>query len=127
MTSKVFAQWLHFFSNAVPTPIQRPLRLAMDGCSSHISMKIVDVADSIGVKLVCLPPNGTHLLQPSDVAVFSPFKTSLKTLVDGLLPSLGESTIDKAAALQLAAQASSARAAKKLVKTTKNFGIGVIN
>ncbi|EGZ20140.1 hypothetical protein PHYSODRAFT_433131, partial [Phytophthora sojae] len=55
--------------------------------------------------LVCLPPNGTHLLQPLYVAVFSPFKTSIKQLLDKLLPSIGDGSVDKQTSLGVAALA----------------------
>ncbi|GMF24091.1 unnamed protein product [Phytophthora fragariaefolia] len=77
----------------------------MDGCTSHISLPVVDAAESLGIILVCLPANGTDLLQPQDVAVFSPFKTSVKLLLDKLLPTFGDVNVDKQTALGVAALA----------------------
>ncbi|KAE8877262.1 hypothetical protein PF005_g6598 [Phytophthora fragariae] len=53
MTPPLFARWLPFFSDAVPTPIKRPLLLVMDGCASRISLPIVAAAESLGIIPVC--------------------------------------------------------------------------
>ncbi|OWY95601.1 hypothetical protein PHMEG_00034352 [Phytophthora megakarya] len=93
MTASLFAKWLVFFSNAVPTPIKRPLLLLMDGCSSHLSTTIVNIADHQQIRMVCLPANGKHLLQPLGVEVFSSFKSKLKLFIDELIRENGETTI----------------------------------
>eukprot|EP00644_Phytophthora_capsici_P002027 jgi/Phyca11/129420/e_gw1.84.49.1 len=65
----LFQKWLQFFVNSVPSSVQRPILLVLDGCASHYSADVIDVATSLGILLVLLPPNATHLLQPLDVAV----------------------------------------------------------
>jgi hypothetical protein len=102
MTAFLFAKWIDFFASSVPTPVKRPLLLVMDGCASHIAEEIVIVADRVLVKLVCLPANGTHLLQPLDVAVFSSFKNTLHDLIDAVVRANGINTISKEKALQMA-------------------------
>jgi hypothetical protein len=102
MTAPLFRRWLEFFADAVPSPVIRPLLLLIDGCASHLSLAIIDTAELLRVKLVCLPANGTHLLQPLDVAVFSSFKSKLKDLIDELVRDNGETNIKKAKALQIA-------------------------
>ena len=58
--------------------ILKPTVLFLDGASCHISLKISETCDKAGIQPILLLPNSTHLLQPLDVTVFSPFKASLK-------------------------------------------------
>eukprot|EP00644_Phytophthora_capsici_P013953 jgi/Phyca11/120080/e_gw1.40.428.1 len=61
MTATLFAKLIvFFFALSVPTPVKRPLLLVIDGCSSHIATKIVETADRMQIRLVCLLANGTH-------------------------------------------------------------------
>jgi len=48
--------------------------LLFDGHHSHISLELIRVARENNVKLFCLPPNCTHIVQPLDVGVFGPMK-----------------------------------------------------
>ena len=50
------------------------LPLFFDGHHSHISLELIRVAWEHNVKLFCLPPNCTHIVQPLDVGVFGPAK-----------------------------------------------------
>eukprot|EP00644_Phytophthora_capsici_P009709 jgi/Phyca11/118136/e_gw1.35.402.1 len=80
------------FALLVPTPVKRPLLLVMDGCSPHIATEIVETADWMQIRLVCLPANGTHLLQPLGAAVFSSFKNTLQDLIDAIIRANGINT-----------------------------------
>ena len=51
-----------------------PVYLFFDGHYSHISLELIRTAQKSNVKLFCLPPNCTHILQPLDVGVFGPVK-----------------------------------------------------
>ena len=51
-----------------------PVYLFFDGHYSHVSLELIRVARENNVKLFCLPPNCTHVLQPLDVGVFGPVK-----------------------------------------------------
>ena len=51
-----------------------PVYLFFDGHHSHISLELIRVARDHKVKLFCLPPNCTHIVQPLDVGVFGPAK-----------------------------------------------------
>ncbi|RLN31641.1 hypothetical protein BBJ28_00026272 [Nothophytophthora sp. Chile5] len=102
MNGELFLSWLAFFAAAVPASIKRPLLLIMDGCSSHYSLEVVDTATELGILLVCLPANSTHLFQPLDIAVFASFKGKLRRLVDTFTSDGGEYNIDKATAIKLA-------------------------
>ena len=46
-----------------------------------MSIRLVELARSNNVHLVCLPPHTTHLLQPLDVGVFGPMKAAWRTIL----------------------------------------------
>ena len=48
--------------------------LIVDGHDSHVSMEFIMYAESKNIKLFCLPPHTTHLLQLLDVGLFSPLQ-----------------------------------------------------
>ena len=54
------------------------LVLLMDSASQHISNDVLRHAQWLGVILILIPGKLTWLLQPLDVSVFRPFKSSLK-------------------------------------------------
>ena len=45
-----------------------------DGHHSHISLQLIKEARENNVKLFCLPPNCTHIVQLLDMGVFGPMK-----------------------------------------------------
>lgn len=48
--------------------------MIQDGCSSHISLALIDLAKQNDIDLLCLPSHTTHVLQPLDIGVFSSLK-----------------------------------------------------
>ena len=48
-----------------------PVYLFFDGHHSCISLQLIKEARENNVKLFCLPPNCTHIVQPVDVGVFA--------------------------------------------------------
>lgn len=61
-----------------------PAILFFDGHSSHISMRIVQLALENNVKLIKFPSHLTDKIQPLDVSVFEPLKRTWNDeLVDG--------------------------------------------
>ncbi|KAI9550689.1 hypothetical protein GHT06_006128 [Daphnia sinensis] len=50
----------------------------MDNHSNHIEFPVVKYAKDNGIILLTFPPHCSHKLQPLDVAVFFPFKRSLR-------------------------------------------------
>lgn len=53
---------------------QGPCLLIFDGAACHLDLSIVDISDSLGINLYCLPSNTTHELQPLDKAVYRSFE-----------------------------------------------------
>ena len=58
-----------------------PVVLIQDGHHSHISLELIRKARENHIILLCLPPNTTHLLQPFDLAVFSPLKKAWRAIL----------------------------------------------
>ena len=66
-------EWLT--SNNIP----RPVVLVMDGFSGHLGLEVAEFCESRDIQLWLLRPNTTHLLQPLDLAFFSPLKSRMKS------------------------------------------------
>ena len=49
--------------------------LIVDGHSSHVNMKFIDLCDSLNIILLILPPHSTHRLQPLNIGLFKPLAT----------------------------------------------------
>lgn len=54
---------------------ERPVLVIYDGHSTHVDVKVIELAIKNDVTILKLPPHTSHLLQPLDVAVFKSFKT----------------------------------------------------
>lgn len=91
----MFTEWLGSFAASVPTSVKRPLLLIMDGCSSHLQLATIALANQIGVKILLLPPHASHLAQPLDVCVFRALKESLRDHVHELTATTGQVSIAK--------------------------------
>lgn len=81
--SEIFVDW---FKKIVLRYVRRlppdePKIIIGDNLPSHINHKIVDLCEANNIRMVFLPPNSTHLLQPLDVAVFGPLKTEWRKLI----------------------------------------------
>lgn len=68
MQESIFRQYIEHFIKSVPSA--RPLLLMLDGCGSHIDLISIESCVKNNVLLYALPPNTTHILQPSEI----PFK-----------------------------------------------------
>lgn len=55
--------------------------LLVDGHSSHVNMRFIDLCDQLRILVLILPPHSTHRLQPLDVGLFSPLS---RFYTDGL-------------------------------------------
>ena len=58
-----------------------PVVLFFDGHHSHISLELIREARDKNIVILCLPPNTTHLLQPLDVGVFAPLKSTWRKVL----------------------------------------------
>ena len=102
INADIFNKWLIMFAKTVPKTVARPLVLLLDGCSSHIPItESSEIAKEIGVIMVLLPPNATHLLQPLDVGVFKSFKTDLRAYTQELLVKEGLTVLTKKNVVQI--------------------------
>nr|XP_029720502.1 uncharacterized protein LOC115262239 [Aedes albopictus] len=62
--------------------VQFPVILFVDGHASHNSLEVADLCQSLGIVLISLYPNTTHITQPADVAVFKPLKSEYRQYVE---------------------------------------------
>lgn len=74
--AEIFIDWFHkvalqYFKTM---PHDEPKVLIGDNLPSHMNHKLVPLCEQHNIRMVFLPPNATHLLQPLDVAVFGPLK-----------------------------------------------------
>lgn len=58
--------------------------LLLDGHGSHLTSRFIAYCLNNAIDLVVLPPHTSHILQPLDVAVFSPLKRALADETDAL-------------------------------------------
>ncbi|GMF44616.1 unnamed protein product [Phytophthora fragariaefolia] len=66
------------------------------------TLPIVQAADNMQARLVCLPANATHPFQPLDVAVFGSFKAKLRGLLNSFAGDGGAVSLSKSMDLELA-------------------------
>lgn len=71
MTNELFKIFLKHLSR---NKSQGTCLLIFDGTACHWDLSIVDISDSLGIHLYCLPSNTTHELQPLDKAVYRSFE-----------------------------------------------------
>lgn len=53
-----------------------------DNVASHLSIRVLKLCQENDIKLIFLPPNSTHLLQPLDVSFFGPMKRSWRAILN---------------------------------------------
>jgi hypothetical protein len=85
-----------------------PIILFVDGHKSHIPYDLSVLCKRLQIKLITLYPNFTRILQPADVATFSPIKEAWKNIVLDILFGVPASVI---AVSTLDASASSLKSA----------------
>ncbi|CAG4938602.1 unnamed protein product [Parnassius apollo] len=54
---------------------ERPVLIVYDGHSTHVHVRVVELALRNRITILKLPPHTSHLLQPLDIAVFKSFKS----------------------------------------------------
>ena len=73
MRKELFFEWFKLFVQMIP-PL-RPVLLVLDGHGSHITIEVIEYAQSNEIHLLCLPSYTSDILQPLDDGVFKSFKT----------------------------------------------------
>src|SRR5437016_5626641 len=68
-----------------------PRLLILDGHGSRITYEFARYCDEHDILLLCLPSHSTHLLQPLDVGLFSPYQHFYDQAVDDYMRS-GQNT-----------------------------------
>ncbi|KAJ8958358.1 hypothetical protein NQ314_006419 [Rhamnusium bicolor] len=58
-----------------------PIILFVDGHKSHRTYNLSVLCNTLQIELIALYPNATRILQPADVAVFSPVKAAWRKIV----------------------------------------------
>ncbi|OQR83424.1 hypothetical protein ACHHYP_14730 [Achlya hypogyna] len=102
----LFVKWIDMLAASVPNTVARPIILVCDEYLSHFSEPdVVDHLETHKIKLVCLPANGTHLVQPLDVAVFGPFKRKLRNEIRNHMLATASTSITKPLAMRIASVA----------------------
>ena len=81
MESRSFEDWFSNVFIAETRHLNGPILLVLDGHKSHLTIEVVKNAKLNQVSIVCLPAHATHILQPLDVAVFSPVKTAWRKII----------------------------------------------
>lgn len=78
-----FFEWFKklFMPAVAPLIKTGPVVLFVDGHHSHLSMALIQYAKQEGVHIFCFPPHLTHILQPLDVGVYGPVKTTWKVIL----------------------------------------------
>nr|XP_047137470.1 uncharacterized protein LOC124813973 [Hydra vulgaris] len=63
-----------------------PKLLVGDNLACHLSINLIEICVANNIRMVFLPPNSTHILQPLDLAVYGPMKSTwIKNLVSSLV------------------------------------------
>ncbi|XP_066258180.1 uncharacterized protein [Euwallacea similis] len=53
----------------------RPVLLIFDGHSTHLTIRLIEIASQENVTILKLPPHTSHVLQSLDLSIFKPLKT----------------------------------------------------
>jgi hypothetical protein len=77
--------WLeHFDTHTKRHTVGGYRLLIIDGHESHCSVDFQDLCKEKNIVLLCMPAHSSHLLQPLDVACFSPLKRKYGDAISGL-------------------------------------------
>ncbi|KAG3241203.1 hypothetical protein PI124_g13923 [Phytophthora idaei] len=102
----VFRLWLaRFAAEAAKINAQFPVVLVLDNSSTHLELETVRTAYDMGILLLTLPPNSTHMCQPLDVAVFKSFKSAVKDTLTSKLLNTADMVLSKKDAIAIACSA----------------------
>lgn len=77
MTKDTFLDVLEHIVRHTRCSKEKKILLIIDNHESHTSVKCITFCRENGIVLLSFPPHTTHRLQPLDVSIYGPFKTSL--------------------------------------------------
>jgi hypothetical protein len=92
MDTNMFEYWLEHMFVPATAHLNPPLLLILDGYSSHVSLKIVDLLKANSIICLMLPAHSTHALQPVDIVLFNSVKNDWMKIVKNHLKE-GNKTI----------------------------------
>ena len=82
MDIELFYLWVNKLLIPKTAHLKKPILLVCDGHGSHLDLRTIDLLDDNKIILYCLPPHTTNILQPLDVSIFRPLKTSFSNITD---------------------------------------------
>ncbi|CAG9565845.1 unnamed protein product [Danaus chrysippus] len=94
MTSELFFEYIGniFYPYLLQKGVALPVIYFLDGYKTHLTYCASKLCKELGIELIALYTNATHILQPTDVAVFRPVKAAWKdTARTWLMNNPGES------------------------------------
>lgn len=91
--------------------------LLLDGHESHVSWEFIEYCLAHKIIALCLPPHSTHLVQPLDVGLFSPYNHYYGRAVDDAVRQ-GNTGIGKPLFLQLFQQARTKTFQQRTIKNS---------
>lgn len=105
-SNRIAISWLKhiFLPQTQPIPDSHRM-LIMDGHGSHVDIEFMWICKQNKVQLVFLPPHSSHVLQPLDLGVFSPLKTSYRRGIADLACLDDEAPVKKQRFIQCYKQA----------------------
>ncbi|KUF88104.1 hypothetical protein AM588_10002112 [Phytophthora nicotianae] len=91
------------------------------GCFHAVSTHLDFEAYDMGVWMLTLPPNATHLYQPLDVAVFKPFKSAVVDALQLKLLNTADMVLSKTTAIGIACSAYKTAIIERSTNTVSGF------
>ncbi|XP_068240176.1 uncharacterized protein [Palaemon carinicauda] len=80
MNGECFLETLQHVHDKIFCSMDNKIILIIDNAVFHLNIHAINYAINNGIVIVTLPPHTTSKLQPSDVSVYGPFKTYLRSL-----------------------------------------------
>lgn len=75
-----FIDYIQKFQQFTRCTPENPILLLLDNHVSHRNLEVLKFCRENGIHVLSFPPHCSHLLQPLDVSVLKPFKTTANTL-----------------------------------------------
>ena len=95
MEGEQFVEWMEKVFIAGTSHLEESKLLIFDGHSSHISSRVVDLAQQNNVELLCMPAHTSSVLQPLDVGVFKGVKVAWRKCLREHYDDTRFSNVDK--------------------------------